>query len=155
MALIPPWVYLAGGGAIATIAFISGVSVTRMIYKAGQVDTLKAEIQVMQKTITAKDDLLADSRGVNADTQEIMSRITDALVDVTARQPKHTERITETFKDAPQRYAEFDPNKCLSFVYPDGMRDGLQKAIEAHLASLPAFDASGQRLNGSAPRQER
>ena len=94
----------------------------------------------------AKDQLLDDAKDINTATREELRMISDAMIDMAVRQPRHTERITERLSDAPQRYAELDPNECLAFKYPSGMRNEVREAIRSHLASLPKFDNSGQRI---------
>lgn len=138
---------------IAATAFFAGIGVTRTVYKAGQVDALKGQIETLQKQDVAKDELAEKYIDLNKQTREQMGDISQALVDLSLRQPKHTERVTETFRDAPTKYAEFDPNQCLRYAYPPGLRDELSAAIKSHAASLPYFDGSGRRAVRVAARE--
>ena len=140
------WTQLSIGGLIGTTCFLAGVQATRIVYKAGQVDALNAQIETLKEADKAKDDLIQTQNGIVKLTQDQMSEISRTLVDLSLRQPKHTEKITERLSDAPTQYAEFDPNKCLSFVYPDGMFNDAREAVLSHIASLPKFDNSGRRV---------
>lgn len=146
LGIIPPWVYLAGAAGLSTVAFSSGVIITRNFYKAGEVDALKERVEALQETDKAKDSLIEQSKAINEQTNQQMIRISDAMIDLSARQPKHTERITETLRDAPERYKDEDPDNCLTYRYPDGLRNEISASIESHFASLPKFDSSGARI---------
>jgi hypothetical protein len=142
---IPPYVWAGGMALIFTTGMSSGIYLTRMFYKAGDVDRLKAQNEALVKNDHLKDKFLDRVDAQHDKTVAQMDGIMVKYQEVVAVQPTHTKTVERIFKDAPQKYAEFDPKMCLSFIYPDGLQYDTETAINSQIAGLPYFDNRGRR----------
>lgn len=136
---------------------VSANTVTRNHYKAGMVDSLKLRNKALQDSVVVKDDLLGQAMVVQGFSKEQMATVLGAFVEVSVRQPVNTQTIRTQIKDAPQKYAAFDPKQCLAYAFPDGMQDDQRRAIASFAAQLPQFDLAGRPIiqpsanGGTAP----
>ena len=152
---------LAALGGWSIFVAATANKLTRNHYKAGQLDAAKLRIEALEDVVATKDGTIQQLTDLKAGSEETMQQLADTFVEVAARQPKHTTEIRTEIKDAPVKYAAFDPNRCLSYVFPDGMSDDQRGRIESYAATLPTFDSAGRRTlppaadgRGSAERAD-
>jgi hypothetical protein len=150
---IPPYVWAGGLGLVFATGMSSGIFVTRAFYKAGDIDRLKAQNEALVKNDDLKDKFLDRVNTQHLQTVAQMDTIMVKYGEVVAVQPTHTKTVERIFRDAPQRYAKFDPKMCLSFVYPSELQYDTETAVNAQITGLPYFDNSGERAVRPAIRR--